>query len=452
MNELLERMWDFRPRIAVVGDAMLDEYHEVQADKVSPEFPIPVLKSPDGEPRSVRPGGAGNVCSQLLAFNFDTSLFALTNERFKWCLKGANMDGCIFSKSVPVKKRYYSGDFPLCRLDEEKKGYGLDRQRLLGLQTKILSNLSSSGPFDVVVFSDYDKGMFHGLPNPVSAAGDAITIVDPKRGPMSRWKGCSIIKPNANEARDITGFSDPHDQCSAIMDETGCQAVVITQGGDGVFGNVQGSWFECRPSETTQARSVVGAGDCFVAFLAMCMCHSIDIRRAAGIAFEACSLYVREPRNTPVRPYQLEPTKFVDPRNLVDRDFSLAFANGCFDVLHPGHVELLKFAKSKADMLAVALNTDESVARQNKDHPLVNTLDHRKAMVAAIGCVDFVLDFSEDTPRELINRIKPDVLVKGSDWPEPVGSDLVPEVLSFPIVGGHSTSGIVRKIMGMKPI
>lgn len=449
MNELLQRMWDFRPHVAVVGDAMLDEYHEVQADRVSPEFPIPVLKSPDGNPRSVRPGGAGNVCSQLLAFNFDVSLFALTNERFKWALEGANMDGCIFSKSVPVKKRYYSGEFPLCRLDEERADYGLDRQQLLGLQTKILSNLSSSGPFDVVVFSDYDKGMFHGLPNPVSVAGDAITIVDPKRGSMGRWKGCSIIKPNASEARDITGLSDPRDQCSALMDETGCQAVVITQGGEGVVGNVQGAWFEHRPSFPTRARSVVGAGDCFVAFLAMCMCHSIDIRRAASIAFEACSLYVLEPHNTPVRPYQLEATKFVDPRNIAVRDFSLAFANGCFDILHPGHVELLEFAKSKADMLAVALNSDESVRRQGKDHPLVNALDHRKAMVAALGCVDFVLDFGEDTPYELIKKVRPDVLVKGSDWPVPVGSDLVREVASFPIVEGHSTGGTIRKIAGL---
>lgn len=449
MNELVERMWDFRPRVAVVGDAMIDEYYQVEADKVSPEFPIPVLKSEDGEPHAVRPGGAANICSQLKRFNVDVSLFALTNERLKHALKGVNMEGCISSRSVPVKKRYYSGDFPLCRIDQEKSCYGLDRQNLLLLQSSIFSKLSASGPYDVVVMSDYDKGMFRGLPEPVSMVGDVITVVDPKKAPLKRWKGCSIIKPNAKEAREMTGLSEWRDQCSAIIDETGCQAVVITNGGDGIVGNVQGSLFEYRPEFSVPARSVVGAGDCFVAFLAMCMCHSIDIRRAASIAFEACSLYVQQPYNLPVRPYQLYPDKFVDPRDLADRDFSLAFTNGCFDILHPGHVELLNQAKGSADMLAVALNSDESVKRLNKGHPLVNGIEHRKTMLAALGCVDFVLEFDEDTPYELIKRIRPDVLVKGADWPDPVGSDLVSEVVSVPLVEGHSTSESIKKIAGL---
>lgn len=440
-------MHDFRPRVAVCGDAMVDEYYEVKADKVSPEFPIPVLRSTTGEPTGVVLGGAANVCAQFEHFNFDVSLFALTNERVKLMgeRNGINMDGCIFSRSVPVKKRYYSEGFPLCRIDEEAMDYRLDSSQLRKLQDEILGSLFS-GAHDVVVFSDYDKGIFSGLSDFISRAGDAITIVDPKCGPLDRWRGCTIFKPNAKEARDMTGLEDSKGQCEFLTDRLGCQAVVITQGGDAVVGSVQGVPFEYRPKSSAIPRSVVGAGDCFVAFLAMCMCHSIDIRRAVTIAFEACSLYVQEPYNRPIHPYQIEPSKFVDPRNLIGRDFSLAFANGFWDILHPGHVELLKFARSKADRLAVALNSDESARRQGKSHPLINDLTYRKSMIASLGCVDFVLDFSEDTPYELIKKIRPDVLVKGSDWTNPVGSDLVPEVHSFGLVGGHSTTKIIDKI------
>ena len=451
MNELLQRQYDFRPKVAVYGDAMLDEYYEVEADKISPEFPIPVLRSGFSQPHTIALGGAANVCAQFRNFNFDVSLFALTNERLKYLGDGINMDGCIFSKSIPVKKRYYSGEFPLCRIDSETSDYNYDRPHLQKMQGKILENLSSSGPYDVVVFSNYEKGMFSGLKDFSSFAGDAITIVDPKTGPAERWKGCTILKPNAKEAKEITGLSDWKDQCEYLMDATNCQAVVITRGGNDVVGNVQGVLFENKPAFVNRARSVVGAGDCFVAFLAMCMCHSIDIRRAVAIAFEACSLYVQEPHNIPIYPYQIESSKFVDPRNLIARDFSLSFANGCWDILHPGHVELLEYAKSKADRLAVALNSDESVRRQAKSHPLVNNLEFRKKMIASLECVDFVLEFNEDTPYELIRKIRPDVLVKGSDWLDPVGSDIVGEVCSFDLVGGYSTTGIIEKIRSFGP-
>lgn len=446
MNELLDRQFDYRPRVAVFGDAILDEYYEVSADRVSPEFPIPVFRASDDVPGIVL-GGAANVCRQFSNFNFDVSLFALTNEKIKYLAGDIDMEGCISSRRVPVKKRFYSGGFPLFRFDVETGDYGLEPDFLKTLQGRLVEKLLSCDPFDVVVFSDYDKGVFRGIGEFMSRIPEStITIVDPKKSPLGRWRGCTIIKPNAMEAEEISGHSDWRLQCEFFMRETACQAVVITQAGDGVVGNVQGVWFERRPEARKAPRSVVGAGDAFVAFLAMCMAHSIDIRRSVEIAFEACSLYVDEPRNRPLFPYQISPSKSVDPRILEKRDFSLAFANGNFDILHPGHVELLKFARSKADGLVVALNSDESVRRQGKSHPLINPLEYRKSMVEALGCVDFVVEFDEDTPYELINKIRPDVLVKGSDWPNPVGSDIVPEVHSFGLVGGHSTTSIIEKI------
>ena len=446
MSILLERMYDCKPRIAVFGDAILDEYYEVSANRVSPEFPIPVMKSSKDNPKIVL-GGAANVCKQFSNFNFDVSLFALTNESIKVFSGDINMDGCIFSKGVPIKKRFHSDGFPLCRFDIEGDNYNLSPKAIKELQDKLLQNMLESEPFSVVVFSDYDKGLLKGRDDLIKNLGDStISIVDPKKHPVERWRGCTVIKPNAAEAAEMSGQSDWRRQCEYFMRKTDCQAVVITQAGDGVVGNVQGGWFEYKPSVKKTPRSVVGAGDAFIAFLSMCMAHSIDIRKAVEISFDACSLYVEKAYNTPLHPYQIASSKFADPRIFTKRDFTLAFTNGCFDILHPGHVELLKFAKSKADKLVVALNSDESVKRQNKPHNLVNTLEYRKTMISALECVDFVVSFDEDTPREIMNVICPEVLVKGSEYADPVGSEIVGEVCSFPMVSGHSTTSLINKI------
>lgn len=443
MNELLDRQFDRKPRIAVFGDAILDEYYDVEANRVSPEFPIPVLFSEDGLPHKFALGGAANVCAQISNFNFDINLFSLINSKILDLSNSFDVSNCILSESISVKKRYYNNGFPLCRIDVEKNE---NSSYLRSHQDLLFSKLISSGPFDVVIFSDYNKGALSGNREFIKDLHDStITIVDPKKSPISRWRGCSIIKPNSQEAKEISGEEDPKKQCEYFFKNTDCQAVIITQGASGVFGNVMGRWFEYRPSFQKQARSVVGAGDCFVAFLAMCMSHSIDIKRAVEIAFEACSSYIDKPYNHPIYPYQIS-DKFIIPKNIFKRDFRLAFTNGCFDILHPGHIKLLQFAKTKADKLVVALNSDESVKKQRKNHPLINNLEYRKFMISSLECVDFVVDFAEETPYEIIKTINPDVIVKGSDWPNPVGSDIVSEHYSFDIFENYSTSSIIEKI------
>lgn len=453
MNDFLDRQFERRSRVAVFGDAMIDEYHEVGADRVSPEFPIPVMLADPSIPPYVVPGGAGNVCSQFRHFNFEVDLYAFVDRKFRDSIEGVGLSNCFeTSGPIPTKSRFYSGGFPLFRLDRETRGHSMSQSELREAQARLVHSLVESDPYEVVIFSDYDKGVFVGAEPFLHRLPDStITIVDPKNHPIERWSGCTIIKPNASEARTMSGSDDWRTQCEYFMRKTNCQAVVITQAGAGVVGNVMGSWFEYRPSSLGEPRSVIGAGDTFVSFLAMCMAHSIDIRKAVEVAFKACSVYVGKLRNQPVRPYEIEDSKIVRPASLAPRDFRLSFANGCFDILHPGHVQLLKFAKERGEKLAVALNSDDSVRRQKKSHPLVNDLSYRTAMVAALECVDFVLSFEDDTPYELIKTVRPDVLVKGSDWPDPVGSDVVGEVCSFGLVGGLSTTGIIDKIGRMSP-
>jgi D-beta-D-heptose 7-phosphate kinase/D-beta-D-heptose 1-phosphate adenosyltransferase len=452
MNQLIQRQFEFKSKIAVVGDSIVDEYYDVIANKISPEFPVPILNSLDDSPKSLVLGGASNVCAQLSNFNFDVSLFSLINERLKYKTNqiGINTDGCIFSKSVPIKKRYYSNGFPLCRIDVEGEGYNYNQEQLSGLQEKIFQNFFSSGPFDVVIFSDYNKGLFFNIKNIIKSIGkETITIVDPKKSPIDRWEGCTIIKPNYEEAMKISGFDDPLKQSEYFLKKTNCQAVVITKGGEGVFVNVMGSWHEYTPESKKTARSVIGAGDCFVAFLGMCMAHSIDIKKAIELSFKACSLYVNNIHNFPLFPYQIEDSKFVFPRSLENRDFVLSFINGCFDILHPGHIELFKFAKSKSDKLVVALNSDDSVKRQKKVHGLINDLEFRKTMISALEYVDFVVDFDEDNPIEIIKQIKPDLLIKGSDHKDCVESNLFDQVFILDRLKDYSTTNLFEKISCM---
>lgn len=422
---------------------MIDEFYYVSADRISPEFPIPVMVSAKEGPQIVEPGGAANVLNQMKFWNVDAELLAFQDYNAK------KVQICLpYGHFIPRKKRYYSGDFALFRHDVESPNYGLTDDQLIAMQKNLVEKFKRKKPA-LTILSDYNKGTF------VNVGFDVIkpllwhthpTLVDPKKGPLSKWRGCTYIKPNASEARALTGCSDWKEQCDVIRKETDCEGVIITQSGSGVVG-WHGDYFEHRTSKTVTASSVVGAGDCFMAFLAMGLAQGFALKDAVAIAFDAGLIYVQRKHNQPVSPEDfIPPSKFVIPELLLYRQFKLAFTNGCFDILHSGHLETFKFAKSKADKLVVAVNSDESVKKQNKSHGLVNDLESRKNMLAALECVDFVVEFNEDTPYNLIQAIKPDVLVKGGDHPNPVGADLVPEVYLVPLVPNVSTTNIINKI------
>lgn len=445
----LQRNSETKVKITVVGDAMIDEYHYVTADRVSPEFPIPVMLSPSYHPFITLPGGAANVVYQFKRFNVDTELFAFIDAETFQLFEKYNLKchSPFFEGCVPIKRRVYHRDFPLCRWDIEQSNYGLTPSKLRASQEGLLQRMEKSDPH-VVVFSDYGKGVFENGPQWIPEDRDWIAIVDPKKGPIEKWRGCDLFKPNAKEAKELSGISDWRRQCKFFTKALGCQAVVITQGGEGVVGTVMGREFEYRPDRKKEAQSVIGAGDCFAAFLAMGLAQTMDVVDVAEIAYEAGSVYVDNKHNAPIYPHQISPDKFVLPE--VERDYSLVFTNGCFDILHSGHVDFLRKASEMGDKMIVALNTDESVKKLGKgeDRP-INSLEHRKEVIAGLEFVDFVVEFDEETPYNLIQKLNPDVLVKGADWKgDIVGSDIVEDVRTIPLKPGLSTTNIVDKIRG----
>jgi D-beta-D-heptose 7-phosphate kinase/D-beta-D-heptose 1-phosphate adenosyltransferase len=439
-------------KIAVVGDCIIDEYHYVNAEKVSPEFPIPILQSEKDNPTHVRPGGSANVCYQFFHLNKNINYFSLIDQDAIDVInnyKFIDLSGCVLIKNkVPRKKRFYQDVFPLCRIDIEKTNLGYNDEELYDLHMALIKNLKKSN-FDICVFSDYNKGLFpyRGIVERYfKAVGkNCIKIVDPKKN-INKWIGCDIFKPNYKEAYEMTGCKDSESQSRMLQARTDAKAVVVTKGGEGIYGIIDNEYFEFRPQSKSIVNSVIGAGDCFVAYFAAAIAGDISIRNSVELAYKAASKYVGNVYNEPIHYLDVIPSKAIHPDLLINRNFKLSFTNGCFDILHQGHLHSLKFAKSKADKLVVALNSDESVQRLNKSHKLINNFESRSKMLESLECVDYIIKFDEDTPLDVIKKIKPDVLVKSEEYKEPVGADLVKEVYLCPVLDGFSTTKIIEKI------
>lgn len=427
---------------------MIDEYHEVKVNRISPEFPMPIMWSPHSK-KTRKPGGAANVVNQFKHFNVDPLLFCFYDDKAARVFEEHNIQwACApfngIESHLPIKRRFLDSGVQVVRHDIESENCGLDNN-LIDFVTKHLESvIKSTTKPDVAILSDYNKGFFASEEHNVLDYYHGITtIVDPKNGPLSKWKGCTILKPNSKEAYDLTGRKNWREQAKHIQNETQCEAVVITFGGEKVAGVWHDEFFCYNPDIKVEVESVIGAGDCFCAIFAMAVGHGFAVPEAAEIAWNAGSVYVQNKMNRPIVPAEIAQYGLLESgQDLSKRDFKLVFTNGCFDILHEGHLETLRFAKKQGDKLVVALNSDASIKRlKGSDRPK-KPLDQRMKVMAALEMVDFVVSFDEDTPYEIINQIKPDVLVKGSqyDKSEIVGADIVPEVLTAPMISDLSTT------------
>lgn len=456
ISEFLNKNKLQRVSIGVIGDSMVDEYHKVKVTRISPESPnVSVMLSETDKPIERLPGGAANVCYQLRNFNVGTNLFSFIDPWSKSTFSNSGINeisNCVLPNhlEIPRKIRFFDGEFQVGdRWDIEKPNYGLDKDYLLSLRSKLQHNLLLATDVNVFIFSDYDKGVFdnvmYNLPK------NAISIVDPKNPPLSKWKGCTVFKPNSLEAFRLSdGLIDWKDQCDYFQEKLECQSVVITVSGDGVVGKSNGSYFEHHPIDHVEARKTSGAGDCFVGVLAVAIAHGMSVSESAAVAYEAGALFVQQHSRNPITPWALQKqSKFIDIEDLKDRSYKLVMTNGCFDILHSGHLESLRFAKSKGDKLLVAVNSDESVKRFKGEKRPVVGLHERMEMLAALEFVDFVISFDDDSPYGLIKEIRPEVLVKGADWKDRggiVGGELVQETYFVPLVEDRSTTSIIDKI------
>jgi D-beta-D-heptose 7-phosphate kinase/D-beta-D-heptose 1-phosphate adenosyltransferase len=365
-----------------------------------------------------------------------------------------------------VKTRVVARGQHLLRLDEEDRRplSPSARQALLGSLAAVLPECS------VVAVSDYAKGVVdESLTGEIARlAGGKPVVVDPKAVDLARYRGCTLITPNAQEARLATGCEVDEEgglreAAARIHARSGAAAVLVTRGERGMALSLAGG-FHLIPTRAREVFDVTGAGDTVLAYLALALGAGADVLEAASLANLAAGAKVGKVGTSPVGPAEVAAHeeeagatgKVVDLEQAAARVAHLrslgrrvVLTNGCFDLLHAGHVHLLERARALGDVLVVALNSDESVRRlKGEGRPVVRASD-RVRVLAALASVGLVLVFEEDTPLEVIRLLRPDVLVKGGDYSRDtiVGADLVEswggEVATVPLVEGRSTTGLL---------
>jgi D-beta-D-heptose 7-phosphate kinase/D-beta-D-heptose 1-phosphate adenosyltransferase len=439
MHELFNELLNKKITISVVGDTLIDEFYKVNVNRISPEFPIPVMLSNSGNPYKTVCGGAANVANQFKYFNIDTKLVSFLNFYAK---ELCDAEGIDISHShecdtcqVPIKKRFYHDDHPIMRWDVEAKNYGVDN---LAQQLKNLNPPES----DVVIYSDYDKGLFT---KKFNMTGNGISLVDPKID-VSLWNKCSVFKQNYHEAVRITGEKDIKKQIDKIIKKLKCEQVVITKSGEGVFGySKEEGYVEVIPeNELPKPVSVSGAGDAFAGFLAMGLGCGFSLKQSMTWAFNAGTIYVSNKYNQPLCMADfLRKEKYVKNWEfLANRNFKLVVTGGCFDVLHKGHMHSLREAKKHGDRLCVTLNSDESIKRLKGPKRPIMPLESRIEVLKSLEFVDYIVVFESNTPEDVLKVLKPDVYVKGTDYKnkELHGSEYVKRVVLVDLVEGYSTT------------
>jgi D-beta-D-heptose 7-phosphate kinase/D-beta-D-heptose 1-phosphate adenosyltransferase len=464
--------------VLVVGDVMLDVYVTGKVERISPEAPAPVLRH--GGDREVAGGGA-NVAANIARLGAEARLIGPVGDdpeagRLARLLASA---GVAFDPIVDpgrpttVKTRVMSGAHQLLRVDRET-----DEPIPAGLEEAMLARIETFLPHvQGLVLSDYAKGALTDrvLRGAIAAArGRNIPIfVDPKRRDFSAYSGATVITPNRGELAAATGLACDSDEdveaAARVLNATTGAAILVTRSEKGMSFIAAGEAPIHMPTKARQVFDVSGAGDTVIATVAWCRVGGLPIEQTMRLANLAAGVVVAKPGATTVSWEELrtgdddhEMPSLLRKGALTSREeasairehwrregLEVGFTNGCFDLLHPGHIATLRYAGRHCDRLIVGLNGDASVARlKGPSRPLQDEAA-RATVLGAIHCVDIVVLFDEDTPHGLIAALKPDVLIKGADYAdsEIVGADLVKaaggRVLRAPLVEGRSTSAII---------
>lgn len=397
--------------IHCVGDAMVDEYYRVKVNRISPEFPMPIMSSTNDVPIK-RPGGVANVAYQFKNFNVLPTLicFADSDALKVFHEHGVHRFWNRFEEktqaTLPIKKRFLDGKVQIKRHDIEKPFCGLSSDEIdqSHFALKKAVNKLGMNP-NVVIFSDYNKGFFYpeAKVHFPSIYPNAKIIVDPKKGPINRWRGCTILKLNSSEAENLSGKIGWKEQAKFLKKELACEAVVITFSGDKVAGMDKNGYFLFNPDEKVNVDSVVGAGDCFAAIFAMAIGYGFTVRESVEVAYRAGSIYVQANMNRPIVPAELSYSRVVCPEDLASRDFKIVFMNAYFESINKNSIDKLKTAKNKGDKLVVGINL-------NKKNKLIPN-DQKIEILSNLRFVDFVVPYKDDNPIITIQKIKPDVIV-----------------------------------------
>ncbi|HST76474.1 MAG TPA: D-glycero-beta-D-manno-heptose-7-phosphate kinase [Acetobacteraceae bacterium] len=469
-----------RTSVLVVGDVMLDRYAYGEVQRISPEAPVPILTV---ERETAMPGGAGNVVRNLTAINAAVAFVAVVGDD----QAGSDLTGLVggqpgvepwllvqSGRATTVKTRYVANGQQLLRADQE------DARPIPAKLAERMLRIARDGmaATSITVLSDYGKGLMAGsvakqLIDVAHQTGRRV-IVDPKGLDYGRYAGADIITPNRRELSEATGMpisTEAEIVAAARVLRTahGFGAVLVTRSEDGMT-LLDDHGAHHFPAEAKEVFDVSGAGDTVVATLAAGLAGGLDLPVAVRLANIAAGIVVGKIGTAVAREAELMAA--ISPeggalRKVVSREaaaeqverwrrmgYRTGFTNGCFDLLHPGHVHLLEQARAACDRLVVGLNSDSSVRRLKGPTRPVQPEAARAAVLASLAAVDLVCVFDEDTPVELIAALRPELLVKGADYAveDVVGHEMVEgwggRIMLAQLLPGHSTTATVARLRG----
>lgn len=460
-------------QVLVFGDIMLDRYWNGPTSRISPEAPVPVVKVRDIENRA---GGAGNVALNIATLGASVSLLGVSGqdenaEVLTNLLEQAGVN-CEFlphpTNPTITKLRIISRQQQLIRLDFEETFAATDLSPLYADFEEKLND------HKVVILSDYGKGALHDPQQLIRAAKakQVPVLVDPKGTDFEKYRGATLITPNLSEFEAVVGSSESDEELVAkaqqLIADYDLDAVLVTRSEKGMTLVAKDKPAFHLPTRAREVYDVTGAGDTVISVLAASLASGADFEQATLLANTAAGIVVgklgtatatTEELRSELRHESQQGAGLFNEEALMllveeakARGETLVMTNGCFDIIHPGHVQYLKEAKALGDRLLVAVNSDDSVSRLKGPARPINPIDHRMAVLSGLESVDWVVPFIEDTPERLICRILPDILVKGGDYQieQVAGGQCVMknggqvQILSFK--DNCSTTAIVNKI------
>lgn len=459
--------------VLVFGDVMLDRYWQGPTSRISPEAPVPVVNIKGSEDRA---GGAANVAVGIATLGAKVKLMGVTGQDengqiMQALLNKAGIDNHLFphpSQPTITKLRILSRHQQLIRLDFEESFADTDLTTLYADFNQQLENTK------VVVLSDYGKGTLSNPQQLITAAKakNIPVLIDPKGTDFERYRGATLITPNLSEFEAVVGACRTDDELISkgrkLIDDYDLQALLITRSEKGMTLIQRNQEPFHQATRAREVFDVTGAGDTVISVLAASLAAGVELPQAMVLANTAAGVVVGKLGTATVTTEELRRELRNDSQlgagvfdeasllSLVaearERGETLVMTNGCFDIIHPGHVQYLKEAKALGTRLLVAVNTDASVQRLKGPERPINSLENRMAVLSGLESVDWVVPFDEDTPERLICEVLPDILVKGGDYKveEIAGHQCVQknggEVIILSFKDNCSTTSIINKI------
>lgn len=460
------------PKIIVIGDLMVDHYIWGKCNRISPEAPVQVVNVKE---ESNRLGGACNVAANLIAFGAKVSLCGIIgkDEFGKWLINELHAQNIDIAHIIPTptrpttqKSRILISNQQVLRVDREKSE-DIDED----LQEEILSSLRRKmRDFDAVILSDYAKGLLtpkltKSIIKLARSEGKPI-LVDPKGNDYSKYQDATLLTPNKLEAQIATQIQISDDDSlkkamKKLQKDCKLDICLVTLSEEGIA-ILDKNKLVKSPTIAKEVYDVTGAGDTVIAALAFGLSGGLNIYEACHFANAAAAVVIGKIGSASANFSEIvaflhngsySTSKIISKDELAMllpslREKKIVFTNGCFDLLHAGHISYLQQARGLGDLLIVGLNSDDSIKRLKGENRPINSQNDRALMLCALECVDFVVIFDEDTPLELIKLIKPHTLVKGEDYKgkEVVGSKIAKEVVLAEFIKGKSSSLIIQKI------